>query len=189
MIKNILLFIIVSLVGISIFIACTKDEFSSDRTAPTIEIFHPSRDTVIMTDTSSVFKARFRDEGGSGLSAYSIQIWNALMPHATDTFTLKSTLLKSMIKDSLLLDSINLLPDSAIFNKAFQNARISGEPGRPMNDTTVFFNNGFKIDSLGTKNLHIALGKHWFRVSAIDRAGNMTVDSFLIDVIKYTKPY
>jgi len=178
MIRNILLLIIVSLVGISVFIACSKDEFSSDSMAPTVEIFHPSRDTIIMTDTGCVFKARFVDEGGAGLSAYSIKIWNARMPHETDTFTLKSSL------DSLKENEL----DSAIFNKAFQAVRISGYSKEPLNDTTIFLFNGYKLDSLGTKNLPILLGEHWFKVSVIDKAGNMGVDSFLIDVIKYVRP-
>lgn len=176
MIRNILVFLITSLIGFSIFIGCAKDEYSSDITAPTVEIIHPSRDTVIWTDTFCVFRARFTDEGGSGLSAYSVKIWNARMAHETDTFTLKSTL-EGIGENE---------PDSVIFNKSFPTARISGSPNMPLNDTTIYIFDGYKVDSMRLSDrTPTLLGKHWFKVSVIDKAGNMGVDSFQIEVEKY----
>lgn len=173
MIRNTLLFVIISLTGLCIFFACSKNDFDSDEVDPTFQIIHPIPDTIVMTDTSCVFMAHFADEGGAGLSSYAIKVWNARMVHETDTFTRKSTL-EGIGENE---------PDSAIFNRAFQAGNIFGK-----SDTTIFLNSGYTINSTGVNNLPILLGKHWFKVTVVDRAGNVAVDSFLIDVIKYVKP-
>lgn len=172
MIRNTLLFVIMLLTGLCIFFACSKDEFGSDDVVPTFQIIRPIPD-VVMTDSSYSFEARFADEGGSGLSSYAIKIWNARMAYETDTFTRKSTLEGIGENEA----------DSAIFNKAFQTGNIFGK-----SDTTIFLNSGYTISSTGVNDFPILLGKHWFKLTVVDRAGKEAVDSFLIDVIKYVNP-
>lgn len=173
MIRNTLLFIIISLTGLSVFYACSKNEFDDDRDPPKFRIIHPTPDTIVMTDTGCVFMAHFSDEGGSGLSSYAIKIWNTRMEHETDTFTRKSTL-EGLGEDK---------SDSAVFNKAFQTGNIFGKT-----DTIIFLNSGYNISSRGTNNLPILLGKHWFKLTVVDRAGNVAVDSFHIYVKEYVRP-
>ncbi|HCO67177.1 MAG TPA: hypothetical protein DIT04_05395, partial [Dysgonomonas sp.] len=109
-----------------------------------------------MTDSICPFRARFTDEGGSGLSAYSVKIWNALMEE-TDTFTLKSSIVGNLPEGTR---------DAALFNKSFPTARISGSPNMPLNDTVIYIFDGYKVDSMRLSDrMPILTGKHWFKVS------------------------
>ncbi|MEN9917616.1 MAG: hypothetical protein RL662_52 [Bacteroidota bacterium] len=162
-----------SFIGVCVIFSCSKVEV--DNEAPQLQIVHPVADTVVMTDTFCPFVAYVSDN--VGLSSYSIKIWNARMKSETDTFTLKSILEKESL--------IAALPDSAIYNKAFQSAQIFGKTR-----DTIDLASAFKIDSMLSvrgNNYPILLGKHYFKVTLVDMGGNIKVDSFLIDVTKYIK--
>lgn len=179
MIRNFLLFFTASFIGICIFFSCSKeDDIMDDKEPPTVRIIHPERDTTIMTDSICIFKAEFTDN--KSLSSYSIKIWNAVLGAETDTFTLLSTALSiDNPRYPPVDETTGNLKDSALFNKAFQQANIFLDTTK----YTVTVYNGYWIDSLKGTTPY-ALGEHWFKVTVIDKAGNYSADSFKIKVIR-----
>lgn len=176
MTKNILLSICISFIGICLFFACTKEE--NDSAYPVIEFVSLDSLTplksgdVMYTDSPYVVRSTFRD--ADELSSYSIRIWSALLKNSSDTFTLKSSI--EPLKDGE--------PDSAIFNRAFQDNNIWG-----IKDSSVTVLTSVKIDSAitaGGKRMSVSLGSYYLKVTVVGKTGNMTKDSFLIDV--RTKP-
>jgi len=154
----------------------------NDSEPPAIEIIHPSRDTAIMTDTVCIFKATFRDN--RSLSSYSIKIWNALLEAETDTFTRLHTVFDENDPRYPKKDENGVfINDSVLFNKAFQSNSIFLDT----TEFTVTVHTGYWIDSMAG-NLPHSLGKHWFKVTLMDKAGNYSADSFQINVKKYVKP-
>lgn len=171
--KNILLSVLASFIAICVLFSCSKVD--SDNTYPVIEYVsldskNPLKPGDIMyTDSIYLLTTRFRD--AEGLSSYSIQIWSAMMKSSTDTFTLKSS----------IVPLPEGTPDSAIFNKAFQESNIWG-----IKDSSVTVFTNVKIDSEITaankKKLPVVLGDYYLKVTVIDTHGHATRDSILIKV-------
>jgi len=152
--------------GLCIVVSCS-DEGSNDNEPPIIEIINPEPDTIIETtaDTFYIFRARFTDN--EGLSSYSIRIYSALLKGDMDTATVKSSLGISPEEGGT---------DSALYNKAFQYGNIFDKT-----DTTITVFTGYRVEPM-VNRIPTSLGKHWFKVNAIDKNGNVAVDSFAIYV-------
>lgn len=168
--RNLILFILSFCILPCIFFSCEKEDRENE--SPVIKIFSLKEGDVVYTDSSYTLTVEFTDN--EALSSYSVQIYHK-------DYTPENPEL--IVRGEELNDSITTL---AYFNRAFQELKIFNYK---YYRGPIF--NAFRVDSIFTVNSqrrNIVLGEHYFRLTLIDVDGNVTKDSFLIDVVKYVKP-
>lgn len=179
-----LLLSVLSLMMLSLFFSCEKDD--NKHKSPTIEIL-PLNDTssklslvngdtlYIYTNQDTIFnRIRARFAGDNELSSYNMRI-KALKADATD-----------IINDTVTSDTIRLANDTityAYWLKSYQSQKISGETSKTIIQS-IRLDSIFTPRNMTKKYPTWMQGPYQFKISLVDRYGNESVEYFKIYMAK-----